>query len=149
MKTDTLQQIAAPICLDQHFPALVLSLAADSQQQAWSGHCCAAPRCTVSITKRALLVQEVEKVLFLATSVPHLKGQWQMATQGPSQGPGPGSMGGPLAMRQASCVFLEFAALAVNHHHQPPCCPPISPYEKVGHYMCHINNGALYLPTSL
>ncbi|KAL0029785.1 hypothetical protein WJX79_010638 [Trebouxia sp. C0005] len=75
------------------------------------------------------LLQEVEKVLFLASSVPHLKGQWQMATQGPSQGPGPG-MGGPLAMRQASCVFLEFATLAVNHHNQPPCCPPISPYER-------------------
>lgn len=69
-------------------------------------------------------------MLFLASSVPHLKGQWQMATQGPSQGPGPGSMGGPLAMRQASCVFLEFAALAIYHHQQPPCCPPISPYEK-------------------
>ncbi|DBA65573.1 TPA: hypothetical protein ACH3X2_003134 [Trebouxia sp. C0005] len=75
------------------------------------------------------LLQEVEKVLFRASSVPHLKGQWQMATQGPSQGPGPG-MGAPLAMRQASCVFLEFATLAVNHHNQPPCCPPISPYER-------------------
>lgn len=87
-------------------------------------------------------------MLFLASSVPYLKGQWQMATQGPSQGSGPGSMGSPLAMRQASCVFLEFAALAVNHHHQPLCCPPISPYERVGYQICTINNDALYLPVS-
>ena len=76
-------------------------------------------------------MQEVKMVLFLATCVPHLKGQWQVATLGPSQGPGPGTLGGPLAMRQACCVFLEFAALAVGQDHQPPCCPPVSPYEKV------------------
>ncbi|DBA67882.1 TPA: hypothetical protein ACH3X2_014148 [Trebouxia sp. C0005] len=87
------------VCHDEHMPrrwcsALLLRVSC-------SGHCCAAPRCAVSTTKCALLMQEVEKVLFLASSVPHVKGQWQMATQGPSQGPGPGSMGGPLATRQA------------------------------------------------
>ena len=100
------------------------------------------------MTRYALLVQELEKMLLLASSVPHLKGQWQMATQGPSQGLGPGSVGGPLAMRQASCVFLEFVTLAVNHHHRPPCCAPILPYKWVGHQMCVINSGAFHLPAS-
>ena len=73
-------------------------------------------------------LQEVEKVLFLASAVPHLKGQWQMATQGNFHALE--QSGGPFAIRQASCAFLEFAAIAANHQ-QHPCCLPVSPQEKV------------------
>ena len=54
-----------------------------------------------------------------------------MASQGNLQGPGLTALTAPLAMRQATCTFLEFAALAVQHQSQHPCCPPISPQEKV------------------
>ena len=54
-----------------------------------------------------------------------------MATQGPSQGYDLATLAGPLAMRQASCALLEFAALAVSHQRQHPFCPPISSQEKV------------------
>ena len=88
------------------------------------GHCSQHSKC-------AAVLQEVERILFLASSVSHLKGQWQMASQGGMQGSGLGAFGGPLAMRQASCAFLEFAALAVGHQQQHACCPPVSPQEKV------------------
>ena len=54
-----------------------------------------------------------------------------MASQGGMQGSGLGAFGGPLAMRQASSAFLEFAALAVGHQQHHACCPPVSPQEKV------------------
>lgn len=72
----------------------------------------------------------MERVLFLVSAVSRLKGQWQMATQGALGGAGLLQAGGPFAMRQASCAFLEFAALAANHQ-QHPCCLPVSAHEKV------------------
>lgn len=53
-----------------------------------------------------------------------------MATQGALGGAGLLQAGGPFAVRQACCAFLEFAALAADHE-QHPCCMPVSPNEKV------------------
>ena len=78
-----------------------------------------------------LVIQEVEKVLFLVMSLSHLRGCWQMAQQaGPATDAGH-TLHGPLGMRQACCSFLDFAALAIQHQQQP-YCPPVSPQEQVG-----------------
>lgn len=75
-------------------------------------------------------LQEVERVLFLVSAVPRLKGQWQMATQGALGASGLLQAGGPFAIRQASCAFLAFAASAVDQQ-QHPCCLPVTAHEKV------------------
>ena len=76
------------------------------------------------------LLQEVERVLFLVSAVSRLKGQWQMATQGALGATGLLQAGGPFVIRQASCAFLDFAALAADHQ-QHPWCLPVSAQEKV------------------
>ena len=76
------------------------------------------------------LLQEVERVLFLVSAVSRLKGQWQMATQGALGATGLLQAGGPFAIRQASCAFLDFAASAAEQQ-QHPCCLPVSAPEKV------------------
>ena len=75
-------------------------------------------------------LQEVERVLFLVSAVSRLKGQLQMATQGALGASGLLQAGGPFAIRQASCAFLDFAASAVDQQQQP-CCLPITAQEKV------------------
>lgn len=73
-------------------------------------------------------------MLFLIGAVSRLKGRWQMATQGALGGAGLLQTGGPFAVRQACCAFLEFAALAADHE-QHPCCMPVSPNEKVSAHL--------------
>ena len=72
----------------------------------------------------------MERVLFLVSAVSRLKGQWQMATQGALGAAGLLQAGGPFALRQATCAFLDFAALAADHQHHL-CCLPVSAQEKV------------------
>ena len=76
-------------------------------------------------------------MLFLVSAVSRLKGQWQMATQGPLGATGLLQAGGPFAIRQASCAFLDFAASAAEHQ-QHPCCLPVSAQEKVSVQACRI-----------
>lgn len=87
-----------------------------------------APCNSDSVVQQSL--QEVERVLFLVSAVARLKGRWQMATQGALGATGLLQAGGPFAVRQASCAFLDFAALAADHQ-QHPCCLPVSAPEKV------------------
>ena len=69
-------------------------------------------------------------MLFLVNILSHLKGRWQMVGQGGPLADSGASIRGPLGMRHACSMFLEFAALAVQHGQQP-YCPPVSLQKKV------------------
>lgn len=81
--------------------------------------------CEGNVHQLLFTMQEVQKVLFLVSYLPGLRGRWQLASLARPSG---GEVTGPLAMRHACCLLLDFAALAVQ---QQPFCPPVSPHEQV------------------